>query len=170
MTDDSIVVVGRVGAAYGIKGWLHVQSFTDPADNLTTFDHLLMRKQSGDWQGLTHTEFQKHQSGWIMKPNNIVTRTEAETYVNFELGIERSALPALEADEHYWIDLIGLNVINTEQVNLGNVQEILETGGPSVMKVLNNDTQYLIPLVKPVLVKIAKESHITVNWEADWDA
>ena len=33
------VVMGRIAAPYGIKGWVKLISFTDPADNLLDYEH-----------------------------------------------------------------------------------------------------------------------------------
>ena len=168
MSADNIVVVGRIGAAFGIKGWCHVHSFTDPPSNLTQFSQLLVRDPSADWQPLQSFEFQPHQAGLILKLNNHESRNAAEQFVNFELGLKRSALPQLEKNEFYWSDLVGLQVINANEDRLGIVQEILDTGKQNVMRVENTESVYLIPLIKPILLKIDLESHISVQWDASW--
>ena len=39
-----IVIVGRVGKAMGIKGWVRLVSFTSPPDNLLQYQPWLMQK------------------------------------------------------------------------------------------------------------------------------
>lgn len=165
-----MLVVGCIGAAFGIKGWSHVRSFTDPPGNLANFSHLFVRQQHSAWEPLTSFEFQTHQSGLIFKAGDTQNRTEAEAIVNFELGIERDALPSLEINEFYWIDLIGLDVINSNEDQLGTVEDIHDTGTQSVIKVTSSEAEYLIPLIKPILLKIELDSHICVHWNADWTA
>ena len=165
---DRIVIVGRIGSAYGIRGWTHVQSFTEPITNILEFDQLYARKEDEPWRQLAKTEFRRHRAGVIARIDECEDRTNAEALRDLELGVHRDAMPELQEDEFYWVDLIGLNVVNTEEVTLGKVSNVIETGASAVLDVKGENGNYLIPFVKATLDSVSLKSHVKVRWEADW--
>ncbi|MCE2407375.1 MAG: hypothetical protein J4G19_07710, partial [Pseudomonadales bacterium] len=46
---NRIVVVGRIGSSYGVKGWTHVRSYTEPVENLMDFPQLYGRRNEEPW-------------------------------------------------------------------------------------------------------------------------
>jgi 16S rRNA processing protein RimM len=59
-------------------------------------------------------------------------------YVGTEIAIEPQHLESLkEKNEYYWRDLIGLRVINQQDVELGAVKKLLETGANDVLVVVS---------------------------------
>lgn len=168
MEHDRIVVVGRIGSAYGIKGWAHVHSFTDPVTNLLEFDQLYGRREGESWRQLENTEFRRHRAELIGRIEGCEDRTNAEELRNLELGVRRDALPTLQENEFYWVDLIGLNVVNTDGITLGSVSNVFETGATAVLDVKSKNGNYLIPLVQPILDSVSLTSHVKVQWDQDW--
>ncbi len=87
-------------------------------------------------------------------------------FVEWALYLNR---PVLEEGEYYWHDLIGLEVINQDGINLGNISKICETGANDVL-VINgtgeNKKRLLIPLVMDVYVKKVDLTTKTVH--VDW--
>ncbi|MCY4129119.1 MAG: ribosome maturation factor RimM [Gammaproteobacteria bacterium] len=170
MEPNRIVVVGRIGSAYGIKGWTHVHSFTEPITNLLEFEKLYGRRGDEHWEHLVSVEFQRHRGELIARINGCEDRTIAEKLRNLELGVHRDALPPLQTDEFYWVDLIGLVVVNTEDITLGKVSNVIETGASAVLDVKGEKGEYLIPCVKPVLDSVSLAENVIVRWDADWMA
>ncbi len=170
MGADRIVVVGRIGHAFGIKGWSHVHSFTDPVANLLDFDELYVRLVGNSWSLVESTSFQRRNEGLIAQFNDCADRSAAERLTNLELGIRREQLPELASGEFYWIDLIGLDVVNLNNVKLGEVNRVIENGASSVLDIEGQDVRYLIPLVKPILDSVCLGSHVRVDWHESWKA
>ena len=170
MEPDQILVVGRIGSAYGVKGWSHVHSFTDPITNILEFPQMYSRREDEPWQPLPRIEFRRHQSALIARLDECDDRTRAEALRNLELGVHRDAMPELPDDEFYWVDLIGLDVLNTEAITLGKISKVIETGASAVLAVKGKNAEYLIPFVKPILDSVSLDSHVTVRWDASWEA
>ena len=63
---SSIIVVGKLGAPYGIKGWLKVHSFTDDPAGIFDFSPWLIGQQ-GKWQSLEVVDWRRHNKGFIAK-------------------------------------------------------------------------------------------------------
>ena len=66
MSQDN-VIVGRLGRAFGVKGWQHLQSFTSPSENLLSYQPWFLRGQNSDrWQAIEDYEIQNHNDGYLV--------------------------------------------------------------------------------------------------------
>ena len=139
ITED-VVIVGRIGGAYGVRGyWVHVNSFTEPPENLLNYSPWLIAKGT-DWKPFKPIVVKPHGRGFVAQFAEINNREQAQALCATDLGIARDALPGLD-DEHefYWRDLIGLKVVNADGRNLGSVSYLLETGPHDVLVILDGE-------------------------------
>ncbi|TQF71669.1 ribosome maturation factor RimM [Pseudoalteromonas luteoviolacea] len=170
--NTSTLVVGKLGAPYGIKGWLKVHSFTDDPQGIFDFSPWLIGQQ-GKWQALEVSDWRRHNKGFIAKFANINDRDEAMAYTNAEIVVNSEQLPELPEGEFYWRDLIGMTVVTNKGYNLGHVDDLMETGSNDVLVVKANkkdafgQTERLIPfLTDSVIIEIKHdEREITVDWD-----
>ncbi|MCF6438289.1 ribosome maturation factor RimM [Pseudoalteromonas luteoviolacea] len=170
--NTSTLVVGKLGAPYGIKGWLKVHSFTDDPQGIFDFSPWLIGQQ-GKWQALEVSDWRRHNKGFIAKFANINDRDEAMAYTNAEIAVNSEQLPELPEGEFYWRDLIGMTVVTNKGYNLGHVDDLMETGSNDVLVVKANkkdafgQAERLIPfLTDSVIVEIKhEEREITVDWD-----
>ena len=86
------------------------------------------------------------------------------------VGAPRAALPETDADEYYWADLVGLDVINTHEQALGRVLGLLETPANAVLRVGDGErAERLLPFVAAVVLDVDLLRRVVrVEWEADW--
>lgn len=161
------VILGKFGAAYGVRGWLHLISYTDPIDNIFNHTEWLVNHRS-QWETL-HVEHGKtHGKGLIVKIQKINDRELAREYTNDQISVPHDALPELAEDEHYWKDLIGAIVITENGITLGIVKDILATGANDVF-VVAGERERLIPYTNDVVIKIDKtKKEISVNWDPEF--
>jgi len=88
--------------------------------------------------------------------------------IGIDLYIEKSQLPKLSEGEHYWEDLIGLEVINQQQVVLGKVSNLVDTGANNVL-VVNGDKEHWVPYIEPFLISVdIDKQQILVDWDEDF--
>ncbi|MCO7187001.1 ribosome maturation factor RimM [Pseudoalteromonas rubra] len=168
----STIVVGKLGAPYGIKGWLKVHSFTDDPQGIFDFSPWLIGQQ-GKWQTFEVSDWRRHSKGFIAKFANINDRDEAMALTNAEISVDVEQLPELPEGEFYWRDLIGMTVVTTKGYNLGHVDDLMETGSNDVLVVKANkkdafgQSERLIPfLTDSVVIEVKhEEREITVDWD-----
>jgi len=172
--DDSasqFVVVGKIASAYGIKGWVNIQSYTDPVTNILDYQpwYLISPRDQNQREQVRIISGRPHGKQVVAQIEGCNDRNKAELYRGLEIAIDRDQLPAVPEDEHYWIDLIGLEVVNKDGIKLGKVDSLLETGANDVL-VVKGEKEYLIPFVKDEFVHdIDLEKHcITVDWDPDF--
>ncbi|MBL1140737.1 MAG: ribosome maturation factor RimM [Proteobacteria bacterium] len=151
----SRIVVGRIGGAHGVRGWIKIMSYTRPKENIFTYSPWLIHV-NGQWQEFEIEDAQQRGERLLVKFSDINSPEGARIFLNCDIAIKREQLPDLDEGQYYWHDLIGLDVFNQDQVNLGRISEITETGANDVLVVRQkgeNKSNILIPLVMDVYVK-----------------
>jgi 16S rRNA processing protein RimM len=162
-----MVVMGRVRAPHGIKGWIKVQPFTQQIEGLLDFERWWLGR-NGQWQHYQVAEAAVHGATVIARLEGCESREAAAGLKGAEVAIPRSELPAAGANEYYWDDLIGANVVNRVGAALGQVTGLLETGANPVL-VLKADRERLIPFIAGVVVEVdVAGRRIVVDWELDY--
>lgn len=148
---DNLVVVGKIGAPYGVRGWVKIHSFTEPSDNLFGYP-LLLQEHSISWRALEIEEFKVHGDGFVAKLVGVEDRDQAALITNTEIAVLRENLPELDNEEFYWADLIGLTVFNQDNIELGKIEDYFETGANDVIVVQGENRSHLIPFVPDMYV------------------
>jgi 16S rRNA processing protein RimM len=166
------LVLGKIGAVYGIKGWLKIHTFTDEADAI--FDYAPWSLKLGEkTQSATVVDWRRHNNGLIAKLDGINDRDDAQRYVGMEIIVTKDSLPELPDGEFYWKDLIGMTVVTTKGYDLGKVSDMMETGSNDVLVVKANvkdafgKKERLIPFIESqVVTNVSLENkQIDVDWD-----
>jgi len=161
------IILGRFGAAYGVRGWLHLISYTDPIDSILDYAEWQVNHR-GQWQMLHPEHSKTHNKGLVIKLEEINDREQAREYTNDEIFVPREVLPELPADEYFWQDLIGMTVSTKNGITLGIVKNMIATGSNDVF-VVGGAHQRLIPYTDHVVIKIDKlNKTIVVDWDPEF--
>src|SRR4051794_11771557 len=167
-----MVVMGRIAGAFGVKGWIKIQTFTESLDSLIGYPTWWLRgaevKGSGGWQENKVEEAAVHGRLVIAKLSGIDDRNAAELLRGREVAVPRSELPANQPGEYYWAELIGLSVTNLQGVPLGRIGKLLETAAQQVLLV-EGERERLIPFIESVVVSVdLAGGSLVVDWDADF--
>jgi 16S rRNA processing protein RimM len=169
MSDEKnrYITVGKLGAAFGVKGWLKVHSFTENIDNILGYSPWYLSCNKKDWAPITIEDGRNHSNGIIVKFKDINTPEKARLLTGYMIAISRSQLAVLKKDEYYWTDLEGLTVINKDGSTLGKITHLIATGSNDVLVVNNGEYELLIPylLNNTVLNVELEKSVIYVDWD-----
>jgi 16S rRNA processing protein RimM len=164
MSDLRRIEVGRLGAAHGVRGWLRVQSFTDPPQRL--FEWKRWRLQSG--AEVNVLEARPQGNGWIAQLEGIEDRDAAGRLSGQVVLVDRDELPATTGREYYRADLVGFEARTLEGVLLGVVDYFIDTPGNAVM-VIKGTREYLVPMVAQYLRSVDQQSRrLVVDWPEDF--
>lgn len=173
MRADRRVVLGKVRGAKGVHGWVRIESFAGPMENLFAYPRWQLRC-GGRWVEYRVLEGQRHGPGliaWLAAENGepLKDRDQAMTLFGASIAVFRSELEELPEGEYYWVDLEGLRVATVDGVELGVVERVFETGANDVL-VVRGERQRLIPFVQgPVVEAVDLDAGlITVDWDADF--
>jgi 16S rRNA processing protein RimM len=153
--------MGVIGRPHGVRGLVHVHSYTaDPAD-LARYAPLLDdagRAWSLAWRGEGVAEL-RDATG---KP--IADRSQAERLVNTRLLVDRDRLPAPDADEFYLADLVGLEARTETGARIGQVAAVHDYGaGPSLEIERPAAPPLIVPFTQAAVPQIDVASgHLTI--------
>jgi 16S rRNA processing protein RimM len=163
------VELGRLGAPYGIKGWIHVESHTDPPQRLLEYREWVLRLASGERVTRRVAEARRHAAGLVAHLEGVAGQDEAAALTGAVIEVERSTLPHLNEREYYRADLIGLPVRNLEGADLGRVSHFVDAPAGAVMVTKAPDGQERWVLANPTHLRrvdlAARE--IVVDWPAE---
>jgi 16S rRNA processing protein RimM len=166
-----LIVVGRIAAPFGVRGWVKAQPFARESTGLLESGvwHLERYGRSDGVHEIRVLEAAQHGKAVIARLDGIADRDQAAALVGMQISVPSSLLPAIGEGEYYWADLVGLKVVNREGDALGAVTGLLETGANDVLVVQDGDVERLLPMVGTVIDGIdlaARE--IRVDWGRDW--
>jgi 16S rRNA processing protein RimM len=180
MASKDSLELGRIGAPYGIKGWVHVQSFTHPPEKLLKYRSWSLSAAQVERVGSVQAagaaeapafkvvEGRLQGKGLVARLEGIEDRDRAALLQGSMISVARSLLPKLRKREFYQADLIGLSVTNLEGVALGEVSHFVETPGGDVMIVRSGAGQeHWVPATKEHLSKVdLAAGQVVVDWPA----
>lgn len=171
MASDT-VVLGKVGAPYGVKGWFKVTTYTEELQGIFDYSPWLLL-QGGELKEYEVEQWKPHNTSVVAKLVGVDDRDAAEAVKNLEICVYQDVLPELESDDFYWRELVGMTVVNTKGYDFGKVEQMFETGANDVMIVKANikdafgQKQRMIPyLYEQTVLSVDREkSIITVEWD-----
>jgi 16S rRNA processing protein RimM len=168
MTDERRILLGRVLGAFGVRGELKIQSFTDPEGALLRYQpwtlvHAGVSREIDDAKGRVTAK------GVNATLAGVDDRDAAQALAGAEIWVPRSRLPKARPGEYYWVDLEGLEVFNLEGTSLGRVSHLFDTGSNHVM-VLGGERERLVPFIEGEFVQKVDfdAGRIDVDWDADF--
>jgi 16S rRNA processing protein RimM len=173
------IEVGRIADAWGVKGWFKVLPHSASPEALFSSKRwFLLPSERGakTFSGaalLRVREAKEHSDTVVASAHDVDDRSAAEALKGARIFIPRSSFPTAATDEYYWVDLIGLDVVNREGVSLGQVKELLSTGPQTVLVIEYQEgdktLERMIPFVSAYVDSVdLAGKRITVDWQADY--
>jgi 16S rRNA processing protein RimM len=164
-----MILLGKIVGVFGIKGWVKLQSHTDPREALFDYRPWLLR-QRGTEREIDKFTGRTQGRGLVASFPGIESREMAETLIGSEIWVERTQLPATRKDEYYWVDLENLSVQTVEGVELGRVSHLFATGANDVLVVREGERERLVPFILDDVVKQVDldAGRIVVDWDPDF--
>ncbi len=162
------LVVGSVVGVFGVRGWVKIQSHTEPRDNILIYKPWLLER-GGEVKEMAVAQGKVHGKGLIARLVGVEDRDSAAELVGSTISVRREQLAQLDEGEFYWADLIGLRVETVEGTELGQVDHLLETGSNDVL-VLQGERERLVPFVVPDVVRSVDIAggRIVVDWDPEF--
>lgn len=162
------VELGRLGRPKGLKGWVHLESWTDPPEALFDYPDWYVRSPSGARRECRVAEFRHNPQGLEARLESVESREAAELWVGSIIEVPRSALPPTAPGEHYRIDLLGFRVVNLEGIEFGVVERFEDMPASAVM-VVRGERERWLPVTPQHLRSIdAAARCIRVDWPEDF--
>jgi 16S rRNA processing protein RimM len=165
-----LITIGKIIGAFGVRGWVRLNSFADPAENLFKLKNLQLElpgNPPNKIHALTLQSHQAHQHNWVAQFAECQDRDQALAWRNAEIKVSREQLPDLPEGQYYWMDLEGLEVINLNKESLGHIDHLFATGANDIIAVKQDKKELYIPYLKPQVIKEVnmEQGFMLVDWE-----
>ena len=179
------IEVGRVVGAWGVKGAIKVLAHASDPQALFSSKRWFLRpaESLGSRRpappALLRVIEAREQAGVVVASvQGTSDRDAAEALTGARVFISRASFPSAGESEYYWVDLIGLGVVNRDGVVLGEVMDLIDTGVHGVLRLRRPDAapdaspdeaERLIPFVAAYIDSVdltAKLIH--VDWGIDF--
>lgn len=164
-----MITVGRLHGAFGVRGEVKLESFTDPLRAIGKYQPWTLRDARGVERACEGVRVREGVKGLIATMPGIEDKDAADALRGVDVLVPRSALPPPAAGEYYWVDLEGLRVVNLEGVDFGIVSHLFSTGANDVL-VAQGERERMIPFVQPEFIRSVDFAAglVTVDWDADF--
>jgi 16S rRNA processing protein RimM len=161
------VELGRIGSPYGVLGWIHIQSFTDPPEGVLDYPVWGLRFGPGAQTSYRLKAGRLQGRGVVACLEGVVDRDAAALLRGAMIEVRRDALPPPGKRQYYRADLVGFAVRNLEGVELGKLDHFVD-GAANAMMVVVGTAEYWIPAIPEYLRKVDLEGReLSVDWPSD---
>jgi 16S rRNA processing protein RimM len=164
--------MGRIGAPHGIRGWLRVVPLSQDPAVLTAHKVWWVKKPGTQtWREIEVALARVHGNALVAEFGGVGSREEAALLRGSEIALPRESLAPPAANEYYWSDLEGMDVVNRSGVRLGRVAALTESGAHPLLRVVSGPAtdERLIPFVPAYIDRVDMAARrIDVDWEADY--
>lgn len=171
---DDLVAVGQIAGAYGVQGWVRIRPYSDGAETLLKVTEWWLDKPA--LCAVRASQARAYRGDVLARLSTIHSREEAEAARGTQVQVSRRLFPEPDEDEFYWVDLIGLEVINRQGESLGTVHDLMDNGAHQLLRVdagpaekTGKRRELLIPFVRQFVGDVDLQGRrIIVDWEADY--
>jgi 16S rRNA processing protein RimM len=170
--------VAQIGAAHGLRGGVHLRSFTEEPGAFAQYGPL--ETEDGTYR-LEIDSVKPSKDGFTVRFVGVTRREQAEALRNVNLYVDRDRLPAASEDEFYYADLIGLaavtpqgdalgKVIALHNFGAGDIVELQLDSGASTMLAFDQATMPEIDIAGGKIVVVMPEEIVVQDHDANADS
>ena len=147
-----MITVGRLHGAFGVRGEVKLESFTEPGRAIAKYQPWILRDARGNERSCDGVRVREGAKGLIATLAGVEDKDAADALRGTEVLVPRSVLPPPAPGEYYWVDLEGLRVVNVEGADFGIVSHLFSTGANDVL-VAHGERERMIPFVQPDFIR-----------------
>ncbi len=129
------ITIAKILSAHGVKGQVKIMSFTEIAEDIKNYPEIFDKNGNKLEIKITSKVQGKNKDIFIANISDINDRDKAENLRDSELFIKKSQLEEVEEDEFYYADLIGLDVVNNENIKIGRIINMLDYGAGAIAEI-----------------------------------
>ena len=168
---DSLIAIGSIRTAWGVKGWLKLSSHSGEWDHFASLESVVLRPpRGGRDQRHVVEEFRVLNGQGMFKLKGIDTPEAGKRLANFDIMVPRSDAAPLGEDEWYLSDLVGLTMTDDGGRVLGRIVGIIESSDDLLEVSRDGGGLFYVPFRKAFVAEPDLEAErivLTAAWLAD---
>ncbi len=156
---EDLIVIGRVSRPHGVKGEIRIEYFNPEDPHFFSHYYMIYLQREGEPpRPYRPIKVRPHKKFILATLEGVRTKEEIEGLRGDWVLVDPTELPPLGDDEYYWYEIVGMQVFTEKGGHVGEIKEILPTGGNDVYVVRKGKKEFLIPAIKDVIVEIDKDA------------
>jgi 16S rRNA processing protein RimM len=150
------IAVGVIRKAHGVRGEASVEPWTNSAERFEELSTVtLVSPDEERTREVTIESSRPHGDRALVKFAEIATAEEIQELKQWTIEIPESEARALEPDEYFLHDLVGLHLIDSTGADRGEIIEAYEGGGGILLNVRRGDGKtYEVPFAQSICTEI----------------
>ena len=165
--DGRAVVLGRIGAPFGVQGWVKVKSYTDPPEGIASYSSWDLVR-AGHAERRAVLDWKRAGRAVAVRLEGVESRDAAQALTGCDVRVERSELPPTAPGEYYWHDLIGSRGLDAAAASRSGGSTGCWSCRPIRCWCCAGERERLVPLVPERLVSVDLEAgRLTLDWHPD---
>lgn len=150
---EGLVAVARIAKPRGLKGELAADVLTDFPERFEGLVNVTAVMPNGSNRVLNIENFRFQNQRILLKFSGVDSVESAEELRNAEICVAESDAVELDDGEFFDWELAGCKVETIDGETLGDVREVMRTGGTEVL-VVAGEREYLIPFAESICVEV----------------
>jgi 16S rRNA processing protein RimM len=159
--EDDLIVVAHIVKTRGLRGEVVADLLTDFPDRFEKLTSLIGISSSDDKRSLQIEEQWFHGNRLVVKFAGFDSIDQAKELVNYDLAVPADDRIELPSNTFYEWELVGSHVTTIDGKEVGNVKEIMRTGGVEVLVVVDETGRdRMVPIAADIVVEIDKDQKL----------
>ena len=150
---DNLLLVGKVIRPHGLGGLLRSWLYAGNSASFLDIESLHIKPVSGKIRKYTVVSIKPHKNVFLMKLEGLTSGDEAETLKDAEIFVRKDLL-SREEGEHFWYELLDLEVYLDTGEYLGSISQIISSGGNDTYVVKEGEKETFIPATYEIVKQI----------------
>lgn len=157
---EDLVAIANIVRTRGLKGEVVADMLTDFPERFESLVDVIGVRENGERLELKIEKFWFQNDRVILKFVGFDTIESGETLRNVEICVPESDVVELDEDEYFDWELAGCKVETIEGTEIGEVRELMRTGGTELLVVAGESKEYLIPFAETICVEVDIENKL----------
>jgi 16S rRNA processing protein RimM len=154
VSEEDVVLIGKLGKPRGLQGELLVLPFTDFPERFLKMKEILVSTRNGSWETMAIEASNLISGRPVLKLTGVDSPESAARLTNRELAVPRREVVKLPKDRFYIFDLVGCKAFDSESGELvGEVVDVMSAPANDAYVIRASDGRTLLAAAVSAVVR-----------------
>lgn len=161
---ESLLEIGRIVGTHGLRGDLKVRLKSGDPELLLSLSQVTLRLPTSEQVTVNISRQIVHKKQILFRLQGLDSINQVEHMVGSQVLLSENLLPELAENEYYWGQLEGLQVVDQNRGEIGQLQDMFTSAAHDTYVVRGRFGEVMIPVVQQFILGIdLQERVIRVN-------
>jgi 16S rRNA processing protein RimM len=157
---EALLEIGQLSGTHGLRGDVKIRVPAADPEALLALDRVWLHLPTGHLLALEIVRRVVHKGQLLVRFRGYESLTQVEPLLQSRVLAATEDLPELAADEYYWEQLQGLQVIDRQRGVLGRLEKMFTSAAHDTYVVAGQYGEIMIPAVKEFVLLIDLQEQV----------